>query len=105
MVRIHSSFNSAEVHNLRGALQSHGIQCEIRGEFRSPLAGKIPMVDAMVELWVLEEQEELARRIITRSASDQSESWTCGQCGESVDGQFGQCWNCQAYRPGKVTRR
>jgi predicted RNA-binding Zn-ribbon protein involved in translation (DUF1610 family) len=26
-------------------------------------------------------------------------TWTCPQCGERVDDNFGSCWNCQTDRP------
>ena len=27
------------------------------------------------------------------------ERWRCAQCGESLEGQFTECWNCGASRP------
>jgi len=28
--------------------------------------------------------------------------WTCPECGERVDDNFGSCWNCQTERPEHV---
>jgi hypothetical protein len=28
-----------------------------------------------------------------------AEPWTCPQCGERIEGQFGVCWQCGAERP------
>ena len=27
--------------------------------------------------------------------------WVCARCGERLEGQFAQCWNCGADRPAQ----
>jgi hypothetical protein len=32
-------------------------------------------------------------------------SWACAGCGESIEGQFSECWNCGRDRSGRKTLR
>jgi len=99
MIRIQSSLNSTEIHNLKNVLESYGIACEVRGEFRRSAMGEIPITDSFVELWVIDDdQEEAARRILADAQTTPVGLWTCSSCGEAVEEQFDQCWNCQASR-------
>jgi len=100
MVRIYSSLNSTAAYNVRNALEARGIRCEVRGEQRGTLFGEIPMPDAMTEVWLLDgAQKALAQEVLSETETPQASSWTCRNCGESVEGQFTECWNCQAHRP------
>src|SRR5688572_4127253 len=98
MIRIHSSLNSTEIHNMRNALEASGIACEVRGEFRRSVMGEIPVADSFVELWLLNDnQEHAARQLLSAAESAATgEQWTCWVCRESIGPEFGQCWNCQA---------
>jgi len=46
---------------------------------------------------VARSQEGEARRIIETKTDEAS--WTCADCGEAVEGQFQQCWQCGSERP------
>ena len=99
VVRIFSSLNSAAAHNVRNALEAQGVRCELRGEHRASLFGEIPMPDAMTEVWLVDRtQEALAQKILASSEPSLSSPWKCNNCGESVEGQFTECWNCQVGR-------
>ncbi len=96
-VLIYSSMNYTEVHTLKGALESRGVRCQIRGEHRASL---IPMPYAMLEIWLLDSsQVELARAILAESSPSDSPNWACRKCGESNEGQFTECWKCKTARP------
>ena len=99
MIRIHTSPNAVEIHNLKNVLESRGIECEIRGEFRRVAVGELPVNECWIELWIRDAAEEKnARQILDSPSSEPSGSWECPKCGEMVEGQFNQCWNCQAER-------
>lgn len=99
MLKVHSSLNTVEIYNLKNALESRGIQCEIRGEHMQVALGRLPLTECWTELWIVEDSmKEMAESIIEGRGERQWTSWTCPKCSESVDGEFGQCWNCQAYR-------
>ena len=97
MTRIHSSLNNMEVYNLKNVLESAGIGCEIRGEFRRSAIGELPVGESFIELWVVDDsQVEAAKELLD---APPAEPWTCPNCGESVGSGFGQCWSCQLDRP------
>ena len=96
MTRIHTSPNAVDIHNLKNVLGAHGIECEIRGEFLKAAVGELPVNECWVELWIIDDaEEENARHILARSHSGSLPSWNCPKCGETVEGQFDQCWKCQ----------
>ena len=100
MLRVYSAQNSIAVYNVKNALESRGIKCEIRGEHLSAGLGDLPPIECWTELWIVEDSmKEMAERIIASAGEQQAKPWTCPKCDESVDGEFGKCWNCQAYRP------
>ena len=100
MVKIYSSQNGAEVHNLKNVLETRGIECEVRGEHLGAGLGELPANQCWVELWVVNDSMvEEAKRIIRLAASATKGPWTCPKCGEPVEANFDQCWNCQGYRP------
>ena len=99
MVKIHSSLNGMEVHNLKNVLESNDIRCEIRGEYVRAAIGEVPVTEAYVELWVDKTEQEQARRILSDAVNRPSPPWTCPKCRESIDAGFEQCWNCQTDRP------
>ena len=99
MLKVHSSLTTMEIYNLKNMLESRGIQCEIRGEHLQAGLGELPFTECWTELWIVDDSmKEMAERIIEGGEGRQRTSWTCPKCSESVDGEFGQCWNCHAYR-------
>jgi hypothetical protein len=100
MVKIYSSQNGVEVHNLKNVLEAQGIDCEIRGENLTAGLGELPVFDCLTELWVVDDSMvDDAKLVLSRSTRMASEPWNCPKCGESVEAEFGQCWNCQGDRP------
>ena len=100
MVKVYSSPISTSVHNLKNALEARGIECDIRGEALTVVAGEIPPVECWAELWILDDSKaDEAKLIISGAGQPAGESWTCPSCSETVEAEFGQCWSCQAYRP------
>lgn len=102
---VYSSPDPAMVHLVRNALENRDIICVVRGEHLAGASGGIAPIDAWAELWVLgdadvEEAREIVAEIIGSDEADEAETWTCLECGEVLEGQFGACWNCGAPRRG-----
>jgi hypothetical protein len=87
-------------------LQAAGIAAKVQGEHIFAVRGALPI--SYPTVWVLDEDDyERARELVL--AYDQNatpgsepiaaEPWTCPQCGERIEGQFGLCWQCGAERP------
>lgn len=99
MIRLHTSPSAVEIRNLQNVLETEGIACEVRGEFRKTAVGELPPNECWVELWLRDDADEAAARRILDASEDADRSpWTCTHCGESVEGQFARCWNCERDR-------
>lgn len=97
MTRIYSSLNSMDVYNLKNVLESAGIECEVRGEYRRSAIGELPVGESFIELWIVDDDRlEEARAILD---APPTRPWSCPKCGESVEAGFGQCWSCGYDRP------
>ncbi len=108
MQRIYSHVNPAMVHHVKNVLDNHGIESEVRGEHLVGAIGGIAPIDAWVELWLVDESRlQEAERIVedllvdtdVEATGEESEPWTCPNCGEEVDAQFAVCWNCGSEGP------
>jgi hypothetical protein len=99
MKRVFTSTNVAEVGLLRGLLQQEGIECFARNEQLSMATGSVPFLECMPELWILKDEDEPKVLVLIYSwqneASEPALPWICPQCGQTNEGQFGACWNCE----------
>jgi hypothetical protein len=103
MKTVYSSPSLALVTHFRAVLESEGIACFIRNEYLSGAAGELPPVECWPGLCVEDSLEPRARRAIARAQCDAAPprpAWTCPGCGEDIEGQFTDCWNCGAGREG-----
>jgi hypothetical protein len=82
------------------ALRAAGIDCEVRNTVLSGALGEIPFLECAPQIWLHNALDEgRARELITQLRSPVSgEPWTCAQCGEVLEPQFAQCWNCGRSR-------
>lgn len=99
MKRIFSSQNPMIIHHMKNVLELEGIKAIIRNENLTTALGGIPATECWVELWILDENREAeAREIIRRKKEAEDVAikwpWTCSRCGEKIEGQFTECWNC-----------
>ena len=103
MKRVHTARHPAEAHLVKGMLEAEGIRATVLGDQLYGAYGELPVLPTV---WVLD--ETLARHAdalvvdFLRGAAAQrhrGERWTCAHCGESLEGQFTDCWNCGASRP------
>jgi hypothetical protein len=97
-----ASLDTLEVHHLKNVLEAEGISCYLRNELLTRLAGEIPFTECALELHLADEADRWrAERVLEawrRAAPGPAEAWTCGGCGERLEGQFTDCWRCGRSR-------
>jgi hypothetical protein len=105
VIRVFVAQHPTEAHLLKGLLESQGIPSEIRGEALFGSRGEIPFMEALPEIWVLNDGQAAeaveflrARRADPTLVVDPAQFWRCSKCGESVEPQFTECWQCGAVR-------
>ena len=103
MKQLHAARHAVEAHLIRGFLASHGIEAQVRGEFLTSGWGELPT--DVCSVWVANdsqfgEAETLLRAFLKGSYAREfgGAGWTCECCGETLEGQFTECWNCGAAK-------
>jgi len=83
-----------------GALRAAGIDCEVRNTVLAGALGEIPFLECAPQIWLRSALDEArARELIEQLRQPVAgERWTCRQCGEVLEPQFAQCWNCGEER-------
>ncbi len=81
-------------------LETQGIECFLRNEYASSVAGEVPFTHTWPELWVRHDHDvESATKLIkqwqqTMQDAADYPAWQCQQCGETNEGHFALCWSC-----------
>ena len=89
----------------RQAGRWQGLVAEVRREREHVRAvlGVGEDLEAGLELWVIDDAKYAEARGVLRSVLAPIEGvkkpWKCSACGEDVEGQFAECWNCGKARP------
>ena len=104
MKRVYSAHSPLLVGHMRNVLETEGIRCVTRNMGLVGGAGELPPTAVWPELWVEREIDyERAERVVqealeapTTAAGD---TWRCRGCGEELEPQFEQCWNCGGEKP------
>lgn len=103
MKLIHTAKHPAEAHLIKGMLEAEGIRASVLGDQLYGAYGELPVLPTV---WVLEdtlagEADRLVIDFLRGGAARKHshERWTCADCGEDLEGQFTDCWNCGAARP------
>ena len=107
--KLYTAQGVGDAHVMRGLLESAGINAVIRGDGVVPLQGGNLMLNIEVRpsVWVLEDNKySQAREIVSDCVARQDEdpvqsvaTWSCSCCGERLEQQFSECWNCGTNRP------
>ena len=84
-----------------GALRAAGIDCEVRNTVLSGALGEIPFLECAPQVWIRNALDEApAREMLAQLGRPvDGPPWTCAACGEVLEPQFAQCWQCGAGRP------
>lgn len=105
MKRVYAHQNGLMMDHLKNILESHGIDCVTRNKDLAIAVGELPPIECWPELWIVDDERyEEAQKIVKKTmlfTGPTSRPWTCPQCGESIEGQFTDCWNCAATQPEK----
>lgn len=82
-------------------LEAASIRCEIRNRYIGAAVGELPADQVAPQLWIRDDRDEARASELLAELRRPSAlpSWQCPRCGELVEGQFFQCWNCEATRP------
>lgn len=106
MTEIYRAAHPAQAHLLRGLLESEGIDAVVIGEFGFNVRGEAPITEeTLPRVCVVNEADAERARAIAVSfdtggkGATGAAPWTCPQCGETIEAQFGECWRCGTQRP------
>ena len=86
----------------KDVLVNHGIGAHVRNQYLWGGMGDLP-ANVYPSVWVDEADDyDAARALIRdceRGALNDGRPWQCSACGEYLDAQFQQCWNCETLKP------
>lgn len=103
MKKVYTSENIMMVGHLKNVLEGHGIDCLVKNQYLSGGAGELPPIAIWPEIWVTDDlQWDRARAVINdqlQPIEGTRNPWTCPDCGEIMEPQFGVCWKCGAPQP------
>ena len=109
MKRVFASQDPAALIIVRDLLAQEEIETRILNEMTASVLGQVPSLPTMPEVWVLHDEDEpAARKIVRRYESGEirdelpREPWECPRCGETIEGQFTQCWRCEEDDPREI---
>jgi hypothetical protein len=109
MKRIYSAKDPLMIGHLKNVLATFGIRCFTKKLDLISAAGELPPIECWPELWVVDDDKVLqAKRILKKTLAPLAsvkKSWVCAGCGENIEGQFSECWNCGRDRFGAEQRR
>jgi len=103
---IYTAETLIQVEHIRALLDNEGIRTTVRNQYLSAGLGELPAFECWPELWLVNEGDSArAQRFIQdylRADPGLLQDWRCPQCGETIEGQFSQCWHCGAEHPGQT---
>ena len=96
---VYSAPNISLVSIVRGVLEGCGIKCWLKNEYLSAGVGDLPPIETWPQLCVEDDDFEEAKRIVDEAmTAGEMTAWRCPSCGESIEGQFTECWKCGTSR-------
>lgn len=92
MIKVFASDSPLEAHFARGLLEARGIPATVTGEdmAMAPSVVWVGESDADRAMWAIAAADDATRPAGTLPA----ESWPCPDCGENLETQFLECWQC-----------
>jgi hypothetical protein len=102
MIKVFEDFDLSTVGRYQSVLEAEGIETFLKNQFTASVLGEIPFVEAIPQLWILEDADLARARALIRNLGRDEDStgpdWTCAQCHAEVESVFDRCWNCEAPR-------
>ena len=109
MKKLYSAKDPLMIGHLKNVLATFGIRCIARKSDLISAAGELPPVECWPELWVVEDEKFGRAKAILKKTLAPLQSvkkpWHCAACGETVEGQFSECWSCGRERHGGKPQR
>jgi hypothetical protein len=101
MKRVYRSDDRLLVGHLREVLAAQGIACVVRNDYLGGAVGELPPNECWPELWVVDSADwARAEALVAAQLGPAATTpWICPGCGETVEGQFAQCWRCGHAAP------
>jgi len=104
LVRVFTAGDPTEAQIVRDMLADAGIDAVVQGTNLWMARGELGLgAGTMPTVWVHGDAVPRARELIEKreqGASSDKPAWTCSRCGETIDGQFTDCWQCAASGSG-----
>ena len=101
--RLFVSYDPVRVGQLFNLLEDSGISCLLRNHYLGGAAGELPVNECWPELWVIAPGDyQRASALIAEmqaGTGHDGQAWSCEACGESLEPQFSDCWNCGCSGP------
>lgn len=104
MRKIYENPDFTQVGFFQTILEEAGIPTYLKN-VGSPGLSETPFLGDFPELWVVDEEDydralaALEPYYQAQAAATEAPPWICAACGAEVDGNFSECWRCQAARP------
>ena len=101
MLKFYEARDSLEARQLIDALDAHGIEATILGEYLSGAAGELPAVN-YPWVWLINNRDlsnaqgVLDGFLAARGSLPKAGPWKSPNCGAEVDAGFDICWQCGA---------
>jgi hypothetical protein len=106
MKKIYENLEFTRVGYFESILNEAGIETLVKNAGSAGLMGEVPMFQVYPELWVVDDADyDEALAILEpyyRAMKESPKEWKC-ECGETLDGSFGECWKCGASAPQAAT--
>ncbi len=103
MKKVYSATDSLMIGHIKNVLETHGMDCVVKNMYLAAAAGEIPPIECWPELWVVDDarygEAQTVLKGLLAPVEGLKEPWKCAQCGEEVEGQFSECWNCSSRQP------
>ncbi len=98
MKKVYASQDRLMVGHFNNILNNEGLKCIIKNDYLTIAMGEVPLNECWLELWVEKDSHyEKAKTIIEDALHSEvvaGPNWKCLKCGEEIEPQFSECWNC-----------
>jgi hypothetical protein len=105
MKQVYMAKDAPDAELVKDMLEDEGIPAVVFGEdLQRVLTWATPVM--LPTVWVLDGTDnDRATELVTqfqaeaREEPETKDTWRCAKCGEDIEPQFAECWNCGAARP------
>ena len=101
MRKVYSAADVMLVGRLKSALEAKGVECVLKNaNLHGGVSAKADQ-PTKPELWILDDTKlMLANRLLDTilvTELSHCEPWKCVTCGQELENQFSDCWNCGTH--------